>query len=84
MTTPTTKKVSRVTVGEYTGRIIGTKPRKIVVTIAGYTIILRKQRCKQSEYLNIKDIYEMAAWARIRSERMTKINFSKRGRRAKK
>ena len=81
MTTSTTKKVSRVTVGEYTGRILGPKPRKIVITIAGDTLILRKQRCKKSEYMNIKDIYEMAAWARIRSERMTKINFKKCARR---
>jgi hypothetical protein len=79
MTTPTTKKVSRVTVGSFTSNLIGHKPRKIVVTIAGDTLVLRLQRTtKDVEYLSIKEAFEIARSIRVRSQRMVKLNMKRR------
>jgi hypothetical protein len=76
--TPTTKKVSRVTVNAHTGRLIGVKPRRIAVTISGETLIMRLYGTQQREYMNIKDVFETARWARIKSELMQKVNHKRR------
>jgi hypothetical protein len=76
--TPTSKKVSRVTVNAHTGRLIGTKPRRIAVTISGETLIMRLYGTQQREYMNIKDVFETARWARIKSELMQKVNHKRR------
>ena len=72
MTTSTDKHVSRVTIRAYSSRIVGHKARKIVVTIAGDTLILRLHGTQQREYMNIVDAFERARSGRVLSERNTK------------
>ena len=81
MTTRTSKTVARVTEGQFTSRIIGTKPRAIEVKIVPDTLILRLYGTQQREYMSIKDAFEIARSARVRSERLMKINFKKRAKR---
>ena len=80
MTTPSSKPVTRVTVRGYTGRLLGTKARKILVTISGDLILLRQQRCRRTEYIRIPDVFELAMWSRVKSERMTALNAKRSGR----
>jgi len=79
MTTATDKHVSRVTMRAYASRIIGQKARKIVVTIAGDTLILRLHGTQQREYMNIVDCFERARSGRVMAERFAKAR-AKRGR----
>ena len=80
--TPTDKQVTRVTVREYKSRLVGTKPRKIVVTILpGDTLALRLHGTRQVEYFSIVDAFETARSRRALSERMQKINFKRRSKR---
>ena len=69
MTTSTDKKVSRVTSKTYTGKFLGWKPRKIVVTILpGDTLVLRLQRTKQVEHISIQEVFAVARSRRIFAE----------------
>jgi hypothetical protein len=79
MSTTTDKKVTRVTTGSYASRIIGTKARRIVVTIMpGDTMVLRLHGTQQREYFSIKEAFETARSRRVLAERMTKINAKRR------
>ena len=73
MTTSTSKHVERVTDDAYASRIIGTKPRRIVVKIAGRQLILRLHGTQQREYVNIVDVFERARSNRVLAERATKM-----------
>jgi hypothetical protein len=81
--TPTNKKVTRVTMREFTvtrgltGRALG-KPRRIVTTIDGDTFILRPHGTRQREFIGIEEVYRIAKLRRIKSEAIQKLNFRKR------
>jgi hypothetical protein len=78
MTTPTSKHVKRVTIGHFSGRIIGRKPRRIEVKIAGDTLILRLYGTQQREYLQISDAFETARSRRVLAEMAAKRAAKKR------
>ena len=83
MTTPTNHKVSRVTMREFTvtrgltGRGYG-KPRRLVVTIDGDTLILRPHGTRQREFIGIDEVYRIAKLRRVKSQAMQKLNAKRR------
>jgi hypothetical protein len=79
--TPTSKRVTRVTVREYQSRFMGSSPRRLVVTLSGDMILIRPKGTRRTEYCNILDVYERAVWSRVKSELVQKHNFKRRRRR---
>lgn len=73
MATSTSKHVARVTDDAYASRIIGSRPRRIEVKIAGRQLILRLYGTQQREYVNIVDVFERARTGRVLAERATKL-----------
>lgn len=82
--TPTSKQVTRVTVGAYPSRVGLTgagygKARAIVVTILpGDTLLLRWKGTQQREYISIQQVMAYATRTRALSERAQKLNAKKR------
>ena len=73
--TPLTKPVARVTTRPYVGRHKDARGRTLVATLMpGDLLALRPSRTRRVEYLTLATIYELALEARVRAERMTKLN----------
>lgn len=79
--TTTDKKVTRVSVQAFASRVIGPKPRRIVVTLLpGDTVLLRLHGTQQREYIAIKDVFEVARSRRVFAQLST-ARAAKRARR---